>query len=152
MDKKVCVFNQTRQSFLGLDVAVADTHLSRLIGLLGSKKLRPDGGLWVVPSYGIHTIGVLFPIDVVYLDSEHRVIHVIEHLGPFRIAPMRMHAVSVLELPLRTIYESQTEVGDELLICSPLDMEVHWRALQARKLAESQDAVKQGLSCKTSGG
>jgi uncharacterized membrane protein (UPF0127 family) len=149
VESKVCVFNRNRQSFLGLDVRVADTHLARLRGLIGSKKLRTDGGVWLVPSQGIHTIGMLFPIDVLYLDKEQRVIDLIEHLGPFRISPVRIRCESVLELPSRTIYESQTEVGDELLICSALEMEIHWRAMQARKLEEA-GAAQNGPSWKVS--
>jgi uncharacterized membrane protein (UPF0127 family) len=125
------VFNQTRQSFLSLGVSPADTHMTRLRGLLGRMKLRSDEGLWLVPCQGIHTIGLVFPIDVIYLDDNHRVIHLIEHLGPFRIAPIRRHSSSVLELPARTIYSSNTQIGDELLICSPDEMESYWKTQQA---------------------
>jgi uncharacterized protein len=121
--KGYCVFNKTRESFLSLSVAVADTHLARLKGLLGRLRLKSDEGIWVIPSQGVHTIGVLVPIDLIYLDSEHRVIHTIESLGSFRIGPIRRNCDSVLELPPRTIYSSQTQVGDELLICAPGEME-----------------------------
>jgi uncharacterized membrane protein (UPF0127 family) len=129
--KALYVFNLTRQSFVSLGVSPADTHITRLRGLLGRMRLRSEEGLWVVPCQGIHTIGLLFPIDVIYLDEHRRVIHVIEHLGPFRIAPIRRQASSVLELPTRTIYSSNTRVGDQLLICSPEEMESHWRTQQA---------------------
>jgi len=128
MDREVVyVFNKTRQCFLSLNVGLADTHLSRLRGLLGRMKLRRDDGLWVAPSQGIHTIGIRFPIDVVYLDAKNRVLHLIEHFRPFRIAPFRVHAKSVLELPTRTIYVSGTQVGDDLLICAPQEMENYWK-------------------------
>jgi len=126
------VFNETRQCFLSLNVGLADTHFSRLRGLLGRMKLRRDDGLWVAPSQGIHTIGMLFPIDVVYLDARNRVIHLIENLRPFRIAPIRVHAKSVLELPTRTIYISDTRIGDSLLICAPEEMENYWKREAAR--------------------
>lgn len=118
-----CVFNKTRESFLSLNVAAADTHLARLRGLVGRFRLRSDEGIWVSPSQGIHTIGVLFAIDLVYLDADHRVIHLVESFGTFRIGPIRKNCASVLELATRTIYSSQTQVGDELLICSPGEME-----------------------------
>ena len=89
MKHSLCAFNVSRQSFINLGVAVADTPLTRLRGLLGKMRLRSDEALWVVPSRGIHTIGLLFPIDLIYLDAQLRVIHVIEHLGPLRIAPVR---------------------------------------------------------------
>jgi uncharacterized protein len=119
------VFNQTRESFVTLGVTKADNHLARLKGLLGRLRLKSDEGLWVVPSRGIHTIGLLFPIDLIYLDSQHRVVELVEHLGTFRIGPLRIESASVLELPTRTIYSSQTQVGDQLLICAVEAMEAY---------------------------
>ena len=119
-------YNVTRQAFLNLGVKVADTTLSRLRGLLGKVRLRPNEALWVFPSRGVHTIGLLFSIDLIYLDSERRVVGLVESLGPFRIAPFRWQAASVLELPPRTIYESGTQPGDQLLICTPEEMEAYW--------------------------
>ncbi len=130
------VFNLTRQSFLSLGVSPADTHMGRLRGLLGRMRLRSDEGVWLVPCQGIHTIGMLFPIDVIYLDQNQRVIHLIEHLGPFRVTPIRRHSASVLELPTRTIYSSNTQVGDQLMVCSPDDMESYWRTQQAGAAVE----------------
>ena len=124
--QKYCVFNKTRESFLALKVTAADTHLARLKGLLGVR-LKSDEGIWMTPSQGVHTIGVRFAIDLVYLDANHRVIETIESFGTFRIAPLRMKCASVLELPTRTIYSSQTQVGDELVICSPEEIEQHLR-------------------------
>lgn len=96
----------------------ASTPFARLRGLLGKLRLNPGEGLWTVPSRGIHTIGMLFPIDAIYLDEELRVTHLIEHLRPFRLASLRLNCTSVLEVPLHTIYTSQTQVGDQLAIYS----------------------------------
>src|SRR3954451_2329786 len=122
-----CVFNEARESFLSLNVTVANTHLSRLKGLLGNLRLKADEGVWVVPSRGVHTIGVLFAIDLIYLDADYRVIHLVESFGSFGIAPIRIKSESVLELPTRTISSSQTQVGDQLLICPPAEMERYLR-------------------------
>lgn len=122
-----CVFNKTRESFLSLSVSAADTHLARLKGLLGKLKLKADEGIWVVPSQGIHTFGVLFPVDLIYLDSALRVVHLIESFPSFRIGPIKRNCTSVLELATRTIYASQTQMGDQLLICSPEEMEEYLR-------------------------
>jgi uncharacterized membrane protein (UPF0127 family) len=120
-------YNTTRQSFLSLNVGVADTPLTRLRGFLGRMKPYRDEAIWVVPSQGIHTIGLLFPIDVVYLSADLRVLRLIEHLGTLRIAPIRRHCASVLELPARAIYESGTQVGDQLMICPPEDIYAYWQ-------------------------
>lgn len=121
--RRYCVFNKTRESFLSLNVAAADTHLTRLRGLVGKFRLKPDEGIWVIPSQGVHTIGVFFAIDLIYLDAHNRVVSLTESFPSFRIGPIRKHCASVLELPTRTIYSSQTEVGDELLVCSPEEMQ-----------------------------
>jgi uncharacterized membrane protein (UPF0127 family) len=121
--RKYCVYNQTRECFLGLDVTPADTIFSRLRGLIGKLKLRSDEGIWVVPSRGVHTLGLLFPLDLIYLDAQHRVIHVVEYFPSFRIAPLKIRADSVLELPTHTIYSSNTQTGDQLLICEADEME-----------------------------
>ena len=120
--KTYCVYNQTRECFLSLGVSPADTTFARLRGLIGRLRLRLDEGLWVVPSIGVHTIGVLFPLDLVYLDDDYRVLQIIEHFPRFRIAPINSRAASVLELPLHTIYSSLTQPGDQLLICGVEDM------------------------------
>ncbi len=117
-----CVYNHTRECFLSLGVTPADTTLARLKGLIGRLRLKVDEGLWVVPSCGVHTVGVLFPLDLIYLDGNHRVIHIVEHLPRFRIAPLSIEAASVLELPPHTIFSSQTQVGDQMLICAVEDM------------------------------
>ena len=110
---------------MAFGVTPADTTLARLKGLIGRTRLKFDDGVWVVPSQGIHTLGVLFPLDLMYLDSNNRVLHLIEHFPPFRVAPLRAHAASVLELPTHTIYSSQTQMGDQLVICAAEEMEQH---------------------------
>jgi len=123
MGRTLCVYNRNRESFLGLRVAPADTLAARLRGALGRIRLTPNDGIWLVPSRGIHTIGMLFPVDLVYLNSANQVIHLVEHLGPFRISPIRIDCASILELKPRAIYSSNTQIGDELLICPPEQME-----------------------------
>jgi hypothetical protein len=116
------VYNRNREAFLGLSVAPADTLAARLKGLLGRVRLKPDDGIWLSPSRGIHTIGMLFAIDVIYLDAANRVIHLVEQMGPFRISPLRIKCASILELKSRSIYLSNTQIGDELLICAAEEM------------------------------
>ena len=111
-------FNQTRQAYLATSLAVADSHFSRLRGLLGIS-LNDFGngrGLWIVPCHGVHTLGMGFPIDVVYLDRSMTVVHVQNELQPWRFAPIRMQASSVLELPCCMAAETHTAVGDRIEI------------------------------------
>jgi uncharacterized membrane protein (UPF0127 family) len=73
-------------------------------------------GLWIVPSRGVHTFAMRFPIDVIYLDGGNTVIYAEENLKPWRVAPVRMSAASVLELPGSTLSSTRTAVGDEIEI------------------------------------
>jgi uncharacterized membrane protein (UPF0127 family) len=132
--RSYCVYNLTRECFLSLGVTPADTVFSRLKGLIGRLKMRSDEGLWVIPSSGVHTWGVLFPLDLIYLDEDLRVVYVSEHFPRFKVAPLRIRAASVLELPTHTIYSSQTESGDQLVIC--LAHEIEDRLMREAEISE----------------
>jgi uncharacterized protein len=114
----VYVYNRTRETFVATQATIADSYVQRLIGLLGKTKkwARLGSGLWIVPSRGVHTIGMLFPIDLIFLGKDKEVVHVEEHVRPFRISKVSLKANSVLELPPHTIYRTRTEVGDRLEI------------------------------------
>jgi uncharacterized membrane protein (UPF0127 family) len=85
-------------------------------GLIGraAREFDPGNALWIVPSDGIHTFGMRFPIDAVYLDSRGRILKLYHRLRPFRIAALMPSAKSVLELPAGTLIRTHTEVGDVL--------------------------------------
>lgn len=114
------VYNKTRETFVATQATVADGYLSRLVGLLGRTKrwAHLGAGLWIVPSRGVHTIGMLFAIDLVFLNKEKEVVHVEEVVRPFRISKVSFKATSVLELPPHTIYRTGTKIGDRFEISS----------------------------------
>ena len=109
-------FNRTRTTYLATDLLIARTHWSRFRGLMAtdSSRFSRSQGLWLNPSHGIHTFAMRFPIDAVYLDRERIVIHIEEELKPWRLAAVRVHSASVLELPTGTVHESLTVVGDQV--------------------------------------
>jgi len=116
-------FNRTREAYLATALAVADTHWTRLRGLLGlaADDFRNGSGLWIVPCHGVHTLGMGFPIDVVYLDRAMTVIDVQPEVRPWRFAPVRRQAASVLELPCHITAETKTAIGDRIEITLPKD-------------------------------
>jgi uncharacterized membrane protein (UPF0127 family) len=111
-------FNQTRQRFLATELSVAETHWSRLRGLLGESEgdFRNPRGLWIRPCRGVHTLAMRFPIDVIYLDRDGIVVHLESNLQPWRFAPIRLQAASVLELPSHTVTQTETRMGDRIEI------------------------------------
>jgi uncharacterized membrane protein (UPF0127 family) len=78
--------------------------------------LGPEEALWLVPSKGIHTIGMKFPIDVIFLDRNNVVRRVISGLPPYRVTGIQFRTYSILELPKGSIAKSLTQVGDEFEI------------------------------------
>ncbi len=142
--KRVFVYNKTRETFLATDAYVADGYLSRLVGLLGKTRrwMRPGRGLWIVPSHGVHTFGMLFSIDVIFLDAKKRVVHAEEMVRPFRISAVSLKAESVLELPPHTIFRTGTRTGDELEIGNVGRPEQGEPAPKTPDLPESGDVSK----------
>ncbi len=113
------IVNLTRNTWMATKVRKAETFLTRLIGLLLRRSLGPEEALWMVPSKGIHTLGMRFPIDVVFLDQKNRVIALRSGMPPCRTTAVYLKARSALELPNGTIKKSHTEIGDLLEISLP---------------------------------
>lgn len=110
------IINLTKQTWLATKVRKADNFFTRLVGLLKRTHLGPEEALWLMPSKGIHTIGMKFPIDVVFLTKENEVIGLISGMPPYRISSVHFRGYSVVELPNGTIRKSQTALGDKLEI------------------------------------
>jgi uncharacterized membrane protein (UPF0127 family) len=116
-------FNLTRQAYLATRLSIAETHWSRFRGLMGTppEDFSPGEGLWIVPSRGVHTLGMRFSIDVAYLDSRTVVVHIEHQLKTWRVAPIRWNANSVLEIPASTLAATGTRVGDQIKIAPRQD-------------------------------
>lgn len=110
---KFRVRNRTRGTVLATAVEVAATSRQRRTGLLKHDSLEPGRGLWIVPSEGIHTFGMRFSIDVIFLDRRKRVVKLRPQMAPGRIS-VCLWAHSVLELPAGAIAATGTRLGDEL--------------------------------------
>jgi uncharacterized membrane protein (UPF0127 family) len=92
---------------------LAETPLTRLRGLLGRAGLEQGEGLLLRPASSIHMWFMRFPIDAVFLDRENRVLRVVEHLAPWRVAGCR-GAKAVVELPAGDAARVGLAVGDRL--------------------------------------
>ncbi|HEU5182828.1 MAG TPA: DUF192 domain-containing protein [Candidatus Polarisedimenticolia bacterium] len=108
--------NPRSEAELATQVVKADTFWTRLRGLTGRTGLESGEALWIVPCRSIHTHGMAFPIDVVFLDRDRNVVGLEENLSPGRFAPIRWKARTVLELPAGTVRRSRTRIGDRIEI------------------------------------
>jgi uncharacterized protein len=107
------ILNLTRQSMLADCAEVADRGATRRKGLLGRDGLAAGEGLWIVPCESVHTFGMRFPIDLIYLDRDRKVKKVRSGVPPWRLSAC-LSAHSVLELVTGTIGMTQTRPGDQL--------------------------------------
>jgi len=112
----VPVINLTKKTWLATKVRKADNFVTRLVGLLKRSHLGPEEALWLMPSKGIHTIGMKFPIDVLFLNKQNHMLQLVSGMAPYRVSSIQLRSYSVLELPNGTIRKSRTEVGDRLEI------------------------------------
>src|ERR1700730_17194303 len=108
------VTNRTKTTTIGTQIAVADTSLTRLIGLAGRRRLDTGCGLLIKPSSGIHTFRMLFAIDVVGLSRDLRVLKVWHRLPPFRVTSVSLKTHNVLEIGAGEINRCKIEIGVEL--------------------------------------
>jgi uncharacterized protein len=155
-----CVYNLTRGCFLGVEVEAADFSATALDERFPALAPGCGFGLWLIPFRGISPVGVRIPFDLLYLDRNSVVTDVVESFPIFRASSSSPLADSLLALPARTISSTQTQSGDQLMICTPNEMKRHLERLARAALeggplpaapapqhsAPAQDESNQGVS------
>ena len=121
--QKLCAYNQTHECFLGLDVVAVDLLYADLRNRIATLEFKSGASLWMAPFRGIPATEILTPFDLVYLDENCRVIEVVESFPTFPVSPSSPRAASALALPTHSIFSSQTQPGDQLVICAAGEME-----------------------------
>jgi len=129
-----CAYNQTRECFLGLDVRVVDMQPVHLGEFIAASPLKSGEGVWMMSFHGIQAVGMPAPLDLIYLDEECRVIDMVESYPTFQVSSFSPRPKSVLALPAHSIYTSQTQLGDRLVLCVAEEME-----RQLQELTSSHD-------------
>jgi uncharacterized membrane protein (UPF0127 family) len=92
----------------------AESFLARLVGLMGRSGLEEGEGLLLAPCASVQTLFMRFPIDVIFMDRDARVVKVAPALRPFRLALGGRGARDTLEVAAGTAARSHTAVGDRL--------------------------------------
>jgi len=106
--------NSTRGTLVGNSIRVAETGITRIVGLLGERELQSGDGLLILPSQGVHTWGMQFPIDIAVLNDDWEVIATRHSMRPFRMTRVFWKAAAILELPAGTLNSTRTSVGDAI--------------------------------------
>lgn len=106
--------NATTGEILARDVKKATGWRDRMMGLIPRKHVQPSEGVWFDDCAIIHTLGMQTRIDVVFLDSEHRVVRTVCAVPQNRLAVACYGARAVVELGCGTLNECDVLVGDRL--------------------------------------
>jgi len=110
----VHIENLTRSATVVSAGRVADRFWARLIGLMLASPLAPGAGLVIVPCSSIHTQFMRFPIDVLYVNKEDRIVGIARNLRPWRVGRFYKKVHYVVELPAGSAEGCQ--VGDQIAI------------------------------------
>ena len=98
-----------------ISVIIAHNWLSRLKGLLGTLSLNEKTIIWLKPCNSIHTIGMLYSIDVLFLDQNNCVINIFENVKPFRFRLGSKQTTSTVELASGVTNKMGIKSGDTLI-------------------------------------
>ena len=116
--KTVRIVNLTKNTLIAQEAQIASSLGQRMKGLLGRSGLSPNEALVLRPCSAIHTFFMRFPIDVLFLGRNMRVIKTIQHIPPNRLSPLVWASQMAIELPAGKVDQTQTEVGDTVEINS----------------------------------
>jgi uncharacterized protein len=108
------IINKTNNNILADKATIANTAFSRMKGLLGRKEFPKGEALILDPCNSIHMLFMRFPIDVVFMDKNNRVVRAISSIKPFHFSPIYFKAKLAIELPVGTILSTSTRAGDDL--------------------------------------
>jgi len=111
------LFNQTKNIILAEELIMADTLLKRLIGLLGRREFKEGQALVLKPANSIHTFFMRFPIDVLFIDGENKVIKAVSCLKPWRISGIYLRSRMTVELPCGILQKTSVSEGDAIILC-----------------------------------
>lgn len=108
--------NITTGEIVASQVKKATGWYERMAGWIARKRVEPSEGLWFEDCFIIHTVGMQTRIDVVFLDTEQRVLRTICAVAQNRLAIACPGARSVVELGNGTLHECDILIGDRLVL------------------------------------
>ena len=112
-------------------VLVATTHAERMRGLLGRASLPIDHAMLLSPCRAIHTWGMQFAIDVVFLDADNRVTRTVAGVKPWRWVWGSLRTKATLEFSAGWLARSLLAPGDAIAFSAEVNGEVEPERLAA---------------------
>jgi len=97
-------------------IIVSTGILSRMVGLLGRDDLPEGSAMLLNPCGSIHTVGMRFPLDVIFLDCNMCVVRTLCGLQANRFAFGGRGASVAIEMEAGWFDMSQVKNGDQLVV------------------------------------
>lgn len=111
------IFNKTRKRKIASKKDFCDSIPSKAFGLMFSPKIKDKGLIFVFDKEEVrelHMFFVFFPIDVLFLDKNKKVVEIKENFTPFTLYFPKKKAQYVIELEKGTVKKTKTKTGDIL--------------------------------------
>ena len=103
----------SRNRLIASIVVLAGDSASRRKGLLSRAEFPAGEALIIAPCNAVHTFFMKFPVDLLYVARDGRVLKIRERVAPWRMSGC-LTAFATIELPTGTIAVSEVETGDTL--------------------------------------
>ena len=108
------ILNYTKNTILAKEARLADTFVSRMIGLLDRPNISKGEALVITQCQSIHMFFMRFAIDVVFANKDNQIVGLVENIQPFRLSPIFFKASYAIELAPGVIVDSKTAIGDRI--------------------------------------
>jgi len=112
------LYRQDNHIPLLTDVMHTTSLLERMRGLLGRRPLLENQGLLLRPCSAVHTFGMRYPLDLLFLDREWRITKMVDSLNPYRMA-WSFGASMVIEMRSGTLNQLNLTPGTRLIWENP---------------------------------
>jgi len=111
------IINKIKKTVLAKNKKILKNIFSKSLGLMFSKKIKNRGLIFKFKKeklHSIHMLFVFFPIDILFLDKNKKVIEIKENLKPFSFYCSKTKAKYFIELPKDTIKRTKTKLNDKI--------------------------------------
>lgn len=113
------LINKTRKTIVAEKIRFCKNNLTKTIGLMFHKKLKNKALVFIFKRekiIPIHMLFVFYPIDVLFLDGNKKIVEIKENLKPFTFYMPKNKAKYILELPCGTVKKTKTTMGDAITL------------------------------------
>jgi hypothetical protein len=138
---QVALFNERTKEPIATKVEIAATRGSRRRGLLGRDHLDEASAMLLAPCAAVHTAGMRFPIDVVFVDRQGYAVKVVRNLRPWRIA-LSTSGRAVIEMAAGSLRWGQVVPGDRLFLAPAAAVMPSEGTAETAKTVETKEPAK----------